>query len=192
MQRVKIFNKNNVITHQADFETLTQANAWISEHQYSGAWGKNVRELSQQECLAQGENIANAISSRQVVVGQQEITMYTFEADFEIEIIDVEGEYDDLKRIQYGLAAQNLGMLILAKVQAINEKKIELDQLSAEQFGLILADETMARIERCLQNGSLKTAKSLINSLSTIFFSAEDKAKIIAEIDAFLIKNNKI
>lgn len=192
MFRVKVLNKNNVITNQGDFKTLQEANNWISANQNTGAWGKPVRELSAKECADQGEDIELAISSREVVQAGITITLYTFEADFEIEIINVEAEYEDLKRIQYGLAAQNLGMLILAKVQAINEKKIELDQLSAEQFGLILADETMARIERCLQNGSLKTAKSLINSLSTIFFSAEDKAKIIAEIDAFLIKNNKI
>lgn len=192
MQRVKIINKNNVITNQADFENLIEANNWIAFHQSAGSFGKSVRELTLQECLSQGENIAEAISTREVASGPSTITLYTFAADYEIEIIDVEAEYEDLKRIQYGLAAQNFGMLILAKVQAINEKKIEQDLLTAEQFGLILSDETMARIERCLQNGSLKTAKSLINSLSTIFFSAEDKAKIIAEIDAFLIKNNKI
>jgi hypothetical protein len=79
-----------------------------------------------------------------------------------------------------GEKAQAVGAKIIAAVWAMNESK----EIDAAAFSAIMADENLKQIERLLWNGSLKTAKTLIQSLGTELFSAEEKAQVIALIDA--------
>lgn len=77
--------------------------------------------------------------------------------------------------IEQGLQAQALGAKILARVRAINESK----DLSPQDFNTLMSDETLARIERLLWTGSLKTAKLLIQGLDNTFFTEEEKEDIL-------------
>lgn len=80
-----------------------------------------------------------------------------------------------------GLGRQQIGAKIVAKVWAVNESK----QISAEQFSSLLNDSNIARIERLLWSGSLKTAKMLISQLDATYFSLEEKNSILAMMSEY-------
>lgn len=78
-------------------------------------------------------------------------------------------------KIKEALNAQELGAKIIAEVYAINER----NQISNEKFSNLLNDSNIARIERLLWSGSLKTAKALISLLDDTYFTAEEKQSIL-------------
>ncbi len=78
-----------------------------------------------------------------------------------------------------GLKAQEIGARVIAKVWAINEAK----DIDAQSFGALRADTNLQNIERLLWNGSLKTAKILIQALDEQFFNTQEKLDIIAVLD---------
>ncbi len=88
--------------------------------------------------------------------------------------------------VQKGLAAQSFGRTLIAKVYALNEAKAAAGLLTAESFQVVLADETLKMIERLLINGSLKTAKTLIQGMGNTFFSSGERAAFVADIDLYL------
>jgi len=85
---------------------------------------------------------------------------------------------------QESVEALNLGFEIVADIREINKAKIAAQTLDV---AALLADPVVANIERALWNGSLDTAKALINGLQS-FYSAEEKAPIVEKIDAHLAK----
>lgn len=82
--------------------------------------------------------------------------------------------------MQDGLKAQALGAKIIARVWSINEAK----QLSPQDFNALISDQNLAKIERLLWSGSLKTAKVLIQMLDDSYFSEDEKTEILTMIDS--------
>ena len=87
--------------------------------------------------------------------------------------------------IQKGLQCQAFGATVIAQVYAYNESNLASGALTTAQFNAMLADTTIANIERLLSNGSLSTALSLINSYTTTletYFSSAQVSAIAAAI----------
>lgn len=85
---------------------------------------------------------------------------------------------------QESIEALNLGMDIIADIRTLNKAKLLAGTLTLTE---LFADPNIALIERALWLGSLETAKGLIISLQ-VFYTAEEKAPIIAKIDAHTLK----
>jgi outer membrane protein assembly factor BamD (BamD/ComL family) len=56
----------------------------------------------------------------------------------------------------------------------------------------LFADQTLAAIERCCWNGSIQSAKALVQGMQTGLFSQEEKDAVVAKIDEFLRLHGKI
>lgn len=100
-------------------------------------------------------------------------------SEFTVVKSDITDKYNQQQEIRKGLLAQQIGATVIAKVWAINESK----NIDAQTFNDLISDSTLQIIERLLWNGSLKTAKSLIQNLNSNFFTDQEKASIIAVID---------
>lgn len=108
--------------------------------------------------------------------------------NFSSQLIDVTDVEKRSERIRYGLAAQEFGRYILAKVHASNEEKLESGLLSVTQFQALMANSNLEKIERALMNGSLKTCAFLISQIEVGYFTESEKLEMIQEINDFLMK----
>lgn len=102
------------------------------------------------------------------------------QAGYVVTSTDVTAQANLQASIAKGLQCQTFGATIIAQVYAYNEANLGSGALTSGQFTAMLADTTIANIERLLSNGSLSTALSLINSytatLETYFSSAQVSA----------------
>lgn len=105
-------------------------------------------------------------------------------SEFTVVKSDITDKYNQQQEIRKGLLAQQAGATVIAKVWAINESK----NIDAQTFNDLISDSTLQIIERLLWNGSLKTAKQLIQSMNSQFFSEEEKNSIIEMIESFNIE----
>ena len=175
-----VIKKNGIESAGAQFETQAEADAWLQKGKAGRWWGKPagfypLSQLSESE-LAQEisritENEMGPLMEPQIEIPSQ----YSFE------ITDITQELAAKQLEQEGLNRQALGASIIAKVWAINESK----QISPEQFNAILNDESLARIERLLWTGSLKTAKLLISNLDATYFTLEEKQSILNLLETY-------
>ena len=178
MKRVTVKNLQGVKTHGADFETQEIAEAWAAKEKAAGSFG----------VLAHIENVPNTghpayyDSSGNLLVPAVPPDTVNVPDAFTIEITDVTAEYALNAAIELGLKRQEKGRAILAKVFAINGSK----NLSQEVFLTLLSSPVLANIERCLQNGSLTTAKSIIQGMDETYYTTQEKASIISDIDLAL------
>lgn len=104
---------------------------------------------------------------------------------YSVSQVDVTAQVALQASIQKGLQCQNFGATIIAQVYAYNEANLTSGALTTNQFNAMLADSTMANIERLLSNGSLNTALALINSYTTTletYFSSAQVSAIVAAI----------
>lgn len=160
-------------------------NMWTSDidgaNRYEPGFGRPQRVVASNDPEIINENIDDALSSAE---GEDslgnEITLYTFAAEFQIIATDITAQLATAKLFQDGLAAQEVGAQAIAQVYVINEQKFALGNLTTQQFQTILNDATLQTIERLLTNGSLQTAKTMIAAYSSPYFSADDIASVIA------------
>lgn len=89
----------------------------------------------------------------------------------------------EYKRQQESEDALNLGFKLMAKIRAINRRKLKLGLWSESQFNALLSSTIASQVERALWNGSLETAAYLVTNLSN-FYSDIEIGEIISEIQA--------
>jgi hypothetical protein len=189
MIKANIKNLSNVVTHMSYFDTQELATAWVNETKITGAFGKLERWLTEAQAIAEGKDIADAVDVAEMTnpfPGNGEpatYMIYKYPAEFSVEYVDISAEVAAQAVKARGLGSQNAGAEIIAAVWALNEVKLEAGSLTAQQFQAILADQSLALVERLLWNGSLRSAKSLIQAYSGDLFSAEEKTLVIALID---------
>lgn len=94
-------------------------------------------------------------------------------------------------RQQESEEALSLGNKLMAKIRAINRRKLRVGLWSESQFNALLTSSVAANIERALWNGSLETAAYLMTNLSS-FYSDIEIGEIIAEINAHETKWNDL
>jgi hypothetical protein len=183
MIRIQI-KKNNIVTHQADFATQELADAWVLDNVANNSWGKPERWLTEDQTISEGLETINAADTRIV----DSITEYKFLAEYSIIQEDATAEYESARAYEETSEAIALGVTIITKVGTLNKKKLKNAEWDAAKFNSLLVNPTMANIERACWNGSLKTAKALIQSLDNTYYTESEKAEIIALIDAHSLK----
>lgn len=174
MYKVNI-KRNNVLTNVGQFESLEEANAWLLECKNNRSFGKPAGYYSEFELTKEEKKTATEIKESTEFIPYKQ---YLIPDQFQIETMDITEETNRQKKVQKGINRQSKGMQILACVFAINEAK----DLSLEEFNNFLNDQKLQRIERLLINGSLKTAKILIESLDEKYFSLSEKQSILNEL----------
>lgn len=165
-------------TYAGYFETQEEANAWIAQESANESWGKNERWIAPDFQGNYAEDISQALESREVDdpnTGNKYLE-YHLAAEYKIEQTDITTQVEFEKSKQAALAAQAQGAEIIAYVTAINDSKaITIDQVQA-----LLMDAKLQEIQQCLWVGALQTAKLLIQNYDNPFYSAQDKANILA------------
>jgi hypothetical protein len=148
MYRAEI-KKDSMLKHAAEFETVPECEAWITEnYDY-------------------------------------------FPIGFVAEIIDVAAIKRKEKRVRDATARIEFGASIMAEIVAINEERLELGLLSEAQFTAMLNDPILYKVERLLWNGSLMSAKTLVEAMDDTHFNAAAKEYIVTKIAQFLLKLNE-
>jgi hypothetical protein len=188
MFKVKI-TKQGIETHGARFPTQEGADAWIASNVANNSWGLPERWLTQVEADLAGVVISNQESR---VRGQddmgQDILEYKIPAEYTVEISDATAEYQAELDEQESREAIDLGVTIIAKVRTINKSKLRSGAWDAAKLQQLLVNQDLSNLERLCWNGTLSTAKALIQSLDNTFYSSQEKQEIIALIDAHLTK----
>lgn len=190
MIRIKIF-KNAVQTHGADFTSLLEAQAWIDENVASNSWGKPERWVKQSDVTEQGETLAEstAFEERETELGTA--IFFKFPAQYTVETSDITSQVETQDAIQESKEAVELGAELVALIRYFNQAKLDAGTMTDAQFIAFLQDATAAQIERALWTGTFKTAKPMILAYPS-FYTADEKAQIIAKIDAFLVKWGRV
>ena len=182
--------KNNSFVQTSFFLTDSEASKWIEELSTSKAWGKPERWV--EENFLTSEEIATAIETAQIpnpFMGPNEphiLNLYKMPAEYSALKEDVTLQFTAKARAERGLKNQNFGASVMAQIYSLNEEKFEAGTLNTAQFQTMLQNTTLATIERLLWNGSIKTAKALIESLDTTFFSLQEKNFILSLINEYL------
>jgi hypothetical protein len=129
-----------------------------------------------------GEDASQADDIREVEGdGGQTITEHHFEAEYAIEQSDVGAQLQLDQATNQAMINQSTGAFVVARVAAINESKLAAQTMSQQTFNALLADQNVANIERLLWNGSLITAKALIQSVNlSAYYTSDEIAGILA------------
>lgn len=177
---IKVIAKNsqNEITHEAVFDTQEKANAWIELSKQNKAFGKEEQWYTEVGAQMEGVTLPENAESRVAGLDDMgaEVIEYKIPCDYAIE----QSEYTPtVDPVQERLNKMQFGDKVVATLIEINNSK----GYTAEQFGQLVADPTLAGIERLLRSGSLDLAKAAIAGYSGSWYSAEEKQNIINMIN---------
>ena len=205
MKRIKIL-KNGIVTNLNDDLKMSDAekDQWLASEIANGSFGKVERWVHEDRVSEDEKKVALEVREVELTFPTPEVIdeetkevlvpskthykEYRLAAEFEVVEEDISSEIQERERVKFGKACQNFGAELIAWVHSLNEAKV----LSVEQFQAILQDPTLASIERCLWNGSIKTAKILVQSMQPGLFSKEEKEAVLAKIDQFLASQGKL
>lgn len=171
MKRATVKNLQNVVTHQADFTSEQLAQNWFNEERSKGSFGVVAHtQLVHPDYYDQHGNVV-------VPAEYEEVS-----DSFVLEITDVTAEYALNAALTLAKSRRLAGEGICDKIFAINMSK----NLTQQQFQALLQNPTLGAVERLLKNGSLATAKALIESMDETYYTGPEKASIISDIDLAL------
>lgn len=186
MIKISIINNKTGQLYSGEFATQGLADAWIAQESANQSWGKKEYWLPSDDL--KGNNTIDSIANEVRGESPNQKTWYKFPDEFTVTQSDITVEVAKRNIIGYSTNAQSLGASILSDIFALNDAKA----ITSAQFDAVLADATLAKIERCLWQGSIIKAKELINTLDQTFFTTAEKSAIIAKIDAFLTANGRL
>jgi hypothetical protein len=197
MLRVKII-KNGQITHLGQFNTQSEADAWITEGSKQQWWGKPAyteviqpRMTEQQEVVItpevrdeDGNIITPAVTETQEVVVSPETTIEHL-AEFEVQIEDITAEIEAQRKLEIRKQKRLFGEHMIDQISVLNEQA-NIDELALEA---LLTDSDFTVIREHLYAGSLKSAYNKILSVEpkilTVFSQADlnaIKAKLLVKL----------
>ncbi len=106
MFKIQIKNLTNVLTNEAQFDTMQNLNAWYDSVVPSGAFGKLEREVREiaEGILADGEDISKSISVREEEFMGEIIKFHTLPQEFTSTITDITAEHQAQVESQQALA----------------------------------------------------------------------------------------
>jgi hypothetical protein len=95
MFKIQIKNLANVLTNEAQFDTMQNLNAWYDSVAPSGAFGKLEREVKEVSpgVLDNNEDISKSVSSRQEEFMGEMVTIHTLPQEFTSTITDITSEH---------------------------------------------------------------------------------------------------
>lgn len=181
MIKAVIKNLLNVETHSGIFQTEQDALNWVEETKQTGAFGRYNRWYHASELT--DEEKATAIET---IVLDGVITNYRLPDDFTVTLIDISLQVLKEERALKGKKNQDFGASVIAQVYGINQAKILDGTFDNTTLQALLTNATLAQVERFLFNGSIETAKALIQTLDNTFYTNDEKAFIIGLIDEYL------
>jgi hypothetical protein len=103
------------------------------------------------------------------------------------DIIDLTAIIRKQNRISNAKSRIDFGSELMAEIVAINEERFELGVLTPATFQAMLNDPILFKIERLLWNGSIVSAKTLIQNIDETYFNSTHKEYLIDRMDAFLL-----
>lgn len=179
MKRATVKNLQNVTTHgPIDFASEELAQNWFNEERSKGSFGR----LAHTEVVPNTGHPAYYDNHGNLLVAEVPPDTVEVPDAFTVEITDVTAEYTLNAAIELGKSRRLAGEAICDKIFAINMSK----NLSPQQFQALLQNPTLGAVERLLKNGSLATAKALIESMDETYYTGPEKASIISDIDLAL------
>lgn len=183
MKQISII-KNQVITHQAKFETEAEAIAWLESQKIVNAFGKNERWVLERDLEAQGENAELAIATELVVLpGGDEVTRYKFAAEYTHAISDVTLQSGFEKKINERRAKRQFGEYIIDKIAYINESKIGTE----DDVDAFMSVPAIIKMREHLKAGNIDTFLSVLFKTDvSAFFTLQEKEALTIECRAFL------
>lgn len=192
MIRVDITNLlTNQIGWGGQFADQASVDAWIAQGVANNWWGLGDRWVA----LPDGDpQIASATETRavtdvpavtdesgNVVTPAITHTEYHLPAQYSVSQTDITAQWTLDQATQAALQNQNKGATVIARVAAINESKLAAATMSQQTFSALLQDTNVLNIERLLWNGSLVTAKALIQSTDlSAYYTPAEIASILA------------
>ena len=176
------------------FDTQDEVNAYIADVTASQKWGQSawteivtpaIPEIPAVPAVldANGNVVTPAVAEVPAVPA---VTV-NHPATWSYTVTDITAQVALQTAVAKGLQAQQVGATAVATVYAINEANLASGALTNAQFTAMLADTTIASIERLLGSGSLATALALVQSYNTTlltYFTAAQIAQIEAVITA--------
>ena len=114
-----------------------------------------------------------------------------FPEGFQAQIIDISQVIKKQKRLAQAKKRIDFGAEIISEIIAINEERLELGTMTELQFQAMLSDPILFKVERLLWNGSIMSAKTLIQSMNDEHYNSNQKEFILDKINAFLISINE-
>ncbi len=99
------------------------------------------------------------------------------------EYADITADLLDLQRDKESEEALNVGAVILRDIRKLNRKKLKSGQMTEQVFNQLISSQSNAVIERLLRNGSLLSAKFLIEELNGVY-TEQEITDVIAKIVA--------
>jgi hypothetical protein len=196
MLRVKII-KNGIQTHGAQFNTQTEADAWIAEGTKQQWWGKPAyteiipakKELQEVVITPEvrdeeGNVITPAVTEMQEIVVSPETTI-EHPAEFEVQIEDITAEIEAQRKLEIRKQKRLFGEHMIDQISVLNEQA----NINEQALEALLTDPDFTIIREHLYAGSLKSAYNKILSVEpkilTVFSQADlddIKAKLLAKL----------
>ena len=109
-----------------------------------------------------------------------------FPEGYTYETIDITEIKRKEKALEAARASIAFGAEIISQINMLNGERYAAGLLTDAQFGAMMNDPALFKIERLLWNGSMKTALMLIELQDETYFSSNDKLMIINKIENFL------
>lgn len=184
MYKALITNNVSGKTFGGLFPTLEQAEAWVDSQSAQGVFGKLDRWIREQDLSSQGEDIARSTASESRNEGTNTYQYFYFPQEFTYRIFDITEQKQAETFVIKSMDKQNFGSRLIAEIERVNSTK----QWAPDQWTALFSNPTLSAIERCLWNGSLVTAKTLIQSLDNTFYTNDEKLSIIGMIDNYLAR----
>ena len=182
MKKVTI-KKANVTTNQATFATQELADAWLATEIANKSFGKPERWVFEKDLVAQGEDIANSV---EMVLEEHmgvEAKKYRFPAEYTVETTDATAEVLAAKKLSDRTKKRTFGEGMIDKISTINDGK----NLTTEQVDAFMSNSLISSLREHLWAGNISTFISKLTASDvSAFFSAPEKAAVIAECEAFL------
>jgi hypothetical protein len=203
MLRVKII-KNGQITHLGQFNTQSEADAWITEGSKQQWWGKpaytevipatierNVVIISPEEKDGDGNIVKPAITEIQEVIIEPEKEV-RHESEFEVIVEDISQQIEHEKKIQKNLNRIQFGHRLLAEFAALNQIDLVNGDVTLTQVAEM--EESLAKVQRLIMNGSLTLALDVFSKQEVPWLSETRKNEFIDKISSYLSEEvgNKI
>lgn len=94
MRKVQIKNKANEVTHEGQFASQSEVDAWIVQCEAVQAWGKSERWIQDTPMNPLSAEEKTKAKANRKVKGPtgEDITEYQFEAEYQIDIKDITSE----------------------------------------------------------------------------------------------------
>lgn len=191
MFKIEVKNSKGELTNSTKFNTKNEAEVWFNKSKVTGLFGKPGGWFHEWQ-LTQ-EQIDSALETSEVDNpfpnngdDPDTFTLYRLVDAFSFSISDITIESNAKSRFERGKNRQEFGASIIAQVYGINEEKIAAGLFDNAKLQDLFSNTTLANIERFLFNGSISTAKVLIQSLDNTFYTNEEKSFILGLIDNYL------